>query len=156
MKLRHRPRWVFPEQSIVKNSADSVNRYEGVLEEVGSGEAGPIDGEVGGGVVGDEERETGEEGGEADAVEEEAELGEGEAAGDNVVREEKGVEEVEGDCRRRTADSGEKGVVVGDEEGGGDGYNGGVHCFGKEVGPVAEVPCSDQGVDDGVELNLVV
>lgn len=113
------------------------------MEEVGLGEVGFIDGEVGGGVVGDEEREIGEEGGEVDVVEEEVEFGEGEVVGDNVVREEKGVEEVEGDCWWWMVDFGEKGVVVGDEEGGGDGYNGGVYCFGKEVGLVVEVFCFD-------------
>lgn len=111
-----------------------------VVEDVGVGDAGVVEGKVGGVGAGDEDGAVAEEGREAVAGAEATELGEGESAGDDVVLDDGGVEVGSG------VDAGED-FVGGDEEGGGDGEGGGVEAE-EDVGPAAEVAGADQGLDD--------
>ncbi|KAG6398130.1 hypothetical protein SASPL_139582 [Salvia splendens] len=97
---------------VVEQPIESVNSEGGVEEDVGLSDVGSVDGEIIGRVSGEEDGIGGEEGGEAGGDGEVAELGEGEALGDNVVGDEEGVEGGGG---------GGDGVVGGDEEGGGEG-----------------------------------
>jgi len=110
-----RRREAVAEEGVVEEGLDAVDSEGGAGEEVGVGERGVVQGEVGGGVVGDGDGFGGEEGGEAGAAGEEEELGEGEALGDDVVGEEEGI-------RWRTVDGG----VAWDEERGADRKDGAV------------------------------
>nr|GLL31035.1 hypothetical protein Itr_chr07CG04750 [Ipomoea trifida] len=94
-----------------------MDRKSSSLEDIGMGDPGIINGEIGQGVVGDEDAVGGQERGEAIVEVEALEMGEREALGDDMVRDEQGVEN---EASRASGEVG-NGIVPGDEESGREG-----------------------------------
>ena len=76
---------------VVENICDAVDDDVVGDVDVGLGDSGVVDGEIGLGVAGDDDELSGKESREAGAVLEEAEIGEGEALRDDVVRQQERV-----------------------------------------------------------------
>lgn len=76
---------------VLKNRSDAVDRHRGGDVEVGLSDISVVEGEIGGGGVGDEDGLSGEQSREAGSGLEELEVGEAEALRDDVVGEHEGV-----------------------------------------------------------------
>lgn len=100
-----------PVKGIIERNGDTVGRNGGVLVEVRVSDWNAINGEIGARIVGNAERETREESGEAGVDGVVSKVGEGEALREDMVREEQEGAEM----------GGGHGGFGGDEEGGGDG-----------------------------------
>lgn len=126
---------------VIEDLADAMDGDGGGDVEVGLGDGSVVDGEVGLGVVGDEDGLAGEESGEPSVGLEELEVGEGEPLWDDVV----------GEHERVGVDEVVDGVVLRDEERGAQREDHWVGA-GDDVHPAPEVPCPDQSVDYVVQL----
>nr|GMD18936.1 hypothetical protein MIMGU_mgv1a019867mg [Ipomoea batatas] len=79
---------------VLENPVDAMDRKSSSLEDIGVGDPGIINGEIGQGVVGDEDAVGGQERGEAIVEVEALEMGEREALGDDMRVAERGREEI--------------------------------------------------------------
>lgn len=107
---------------MIKNVANTVNRNDGILEEIRLSDEDAINGEVSRGIVRDQEGIIGEKSREAVPSRKATEFRVRIASGNNVVRKKKRVSEVYGGGGRwriRRRIFGDESGIVGDEKSGG-------------------------------------
>ena len=132
-----------------------MNRNRRREEKIRLGDENAVDCEIGNGVVGDDDRVSGEESREARERLQDAEVGEGETLRNDVVSD----GETTGVGCAAAARGGDAGgvKVAGDEDSGGERDSELVVDGGEEIGgPVAEFAGSDHGLDDSVCVLLIL